>query len=179
MEIKTRTSPSLLLIAIIIIGCVYMKFWYSQSTVENLFFILKPINQLVQLAIGSSSIRMADGSYYYSEIDVLIDKSCSGFNFLIICWGSLSSLFYRSHKSIKVNILSLFKALGLAYLLTIFTNTSRVIISIHLLRFSEMATWLASSWFHEALGSFIYLTSLLLTYLFLLKKPYETHAQLT
>ena len=179
MGVKQQSSSSLLVLIVIISACFLMKLWFSFSTTENLLFILKPVNWLVHASIdGSFNIR-DDGSYYYPKLNVLIDKSCSGFNFLIICWGALSSVLVKTSRGWATNLLGLSKAMLIAYVLTIAVNASRIIISITLLQFSANAEWVSSPWFHEALGSMIYIISLLLTYLLFLKKPFYQHAKLT
>lgn len=179
MGIKQKSSSSLFLLIVIISVCFLMKLWFSFSSTENLFFILKPVNWLVHATINGSFNIRDDGSYYYPRFNVLIDKSCSGFNFLIICWGALSSVLIKTSKGWGTNLLGLSRAMLIAYVLTIAVNASRIIISITLLQFSANAEWVSSNWFHEALGSLIYIISLLLTYLLFLKKPFHHHAKLT
>jgi exosortase K len=69
-----------------------LKLGYTMADNNSLVFLLKPTNALVGLLTGSTSTYFADKGYFYSNLDIVIEKSCSGFNFLILCFGMLGFL---------------------------------------------------------------------------------------
>jgi hypothetical protein len=39
---------------------------------------------------GSHSVYISDKGYYHDNLNILIEKSCSGFNFLLLCFCMLT-----------------------------------------------------------------------------------------
>lgn len=160
---------------------VLLKFWYVGADNDALAFLLRPTDTLVGLATSSSSLYSPDEGYFHSELNILIDKSCAGFNFWILCFLMLSFLAFRylhkqSHLALTLPAASL-----CAYVLTIFANTSRISIAIFLQ--NRMGAFFPENpgWLHEAQGVFVYLSCLIISYLiaeFLLTKLTRPDAQL-
>lgn len=167
---------------VIIFICLGLKWRHIQSNNQDLLFILGPVNFLVSMLTHSQGFFDPEIGFYHQKLSVVIDKSCAGFNFLIIAFGSFFSLLYSSKAGIKTNILNIFKAIIISYCATCLANCSRIIVSIKTVSFSDTFSWLSTDWFHEAIGSFIYLGSLITIYLILqnfLIKNNSTNAKLT
>ena len=143
---------------------VVLKAIYPMADHEQLLFILKPTNMLVELFTGNSSIYDATQGYYYPDLHITIEKSCSGFNFWLIAFALsiVVSLNYMKTKIAKVLITPCM--LFLSYILTLFVNTSRIVASIKTNDFVETFSDHPISWLHQAEGSFIYLLFLILFY---------------
>ncbi len=100
------------------------------SFADNNALILNPTDKLVGFVNGSQSVYLADLGFYHEKMNIVIEKSCSGFNFLILSfllfvYLGLKYLDKRSHKNLAIPV-----ALLCAYCFTVFVNASRIIASI-------------------------------------------------
>ena len=158
-------------VALLLFGL--LKVWYVRASNDDLAFLLRPTDTLIGLITNSPSVPRPDSGYFHPDLNLLIDKSCAGFNFWILCFVVLSFVAFKHLKRHLHLALSLSFALPCAYILTIIANTSRISIAIFLQDktgafFSENPTW-----WHEAQGVFVYLSFLIAIYLiaeFLLTK---------
>lgn len=109
---------------------ILLKFGYTLADNDNLIFLLKPTDKIVGLLTGSHSVYFLDNGYYHHSLNIVIEKSCSGFNFMLLCFCMLTFLFLKyAYKSI-FKFLSIPLALIASYLFTIFVNASRIFVSI-------------------------------------------------
>lgn len=139
-----------------------MKFCFTLANNNELTFLLKPTDKLVGLLTGSQSIYLSDSGYFHEHLNIIIDKSCSGFNFWILCFLIFSYLMVKhSNKSIS-KTLSIPTALIFSYLLTIFVNTSRIFVSIVVMSQTKFLN--NQHIIHEAIGITTNLTFLILSY---------------
>lgn len=157
-----------------------LKLWYVGADNDDLAFLLRPTDALVGLAASSPSSYLTDSGYFHPDLNILIDKSCAGFNFWILCFLMLSLLIFKYLGRWAHLTLTLPATLLCAYVLTIFANTSRISIAIFLQ--NKAAAFLPKHllWFHEAQGVFVYLSCLIAIYLiaeFLLTKLTRPNAQ--
>lgn len=107
-----------------------MKWIYTFTHTEHLIFLIKPAEMFVGLLTGSHSIYLDGIGYYFQVPNIIIDKSCAGFNFWAISFLIFSGLLIKySDKSFPV-IFSFLIAITGTYLLTIFVNTSRIFTSV-------------------------------------------------
>ncbi|MDR3265942.1 MAG: exosortase K [Tannerella sp.] len=147
-----------------------LKFGFTFAGNDNLAFLLKPVDKLVCLITGSSSVYFPDRGYFHDQLQIVIDKSCSGFNFWLICFLMLTFLLLKqAGKPVqKGRILPL--ALAGAYVFTIFVNTSRIIAAVVIqnqaIHFLPAKIYLI---LHQSVGIVVYLTFLILIY-FLIEK---------
>ncbi len=140
---------------------------------SNWGIFLNPIDTLVGIATNSQSVFIAPNSYYHDKLNIIIDKSCSGVNFMIICFISLcfitpKYLSKRKHRFIAIPLL-----LILSYVLTVLINSLRIIFFVTTNKLHEFLHLSEIPAIHLIEGAFIYLTSLVLiymTYNFLLNK---------
>ncbi len=162
--INIKNKNTIYYIAAIIIFFL-LKIFYSLTEITNLKFLLNPTNRIIELVTNSDSHFIATHGYFHEDLNILIDKSCSGFNFCIICFALIIYLFINFLKSRKQKIIAFPLSLILAYIFTIFANASRIIISI-------MAQGTADNYIgvrphlnlHHLTGSFIYLFFLIIIY---------------
>lgn len=129
---------------------------------QMLLFLLKPVSALTGLATATNPIYVAGDGYHIEELNIIIDNSCSGYNFMLICFAVLAvafldKLIIGAHKAMAVPV-----ALASAYVLTLFVNSARIVSAVNLSRmFPAIKNY---PWSHEALGAFIYLSFLLIAY---------------
>lgn len=109
---------------------ILLKFGYTVANNDNLMFLIKPIDAIVGILTGSHSIYFSDKGYYHEGLNILIGKSCSGFNFMLLCFCMLAFLFLKYADKALFKILTLPFALIIAYFLTVFVNASRIFVSI-------------------------------------------------
>jgi len=154
----------------VILFFILLKCAHSIASEDELRFLLRPISRLVALMSGSSSEYIPNKGYFHPQLNILINKSCSGFNFWLICFLMLSFSALRFvYKKISRTLLLIMLFLS-TYLLTIFINSSRIIFSLFITRLNILPE---SPWLHEAEGVFTYFSFLVIIYLcsdFLFKK---------
>lgn len=140
---------------------VSLKFWFSDVNHEDVLFLLKPINKLVNIATGSNSFFQAETGYINENLNIIINKTCSGFNFLMIVFLMLTFLMVKYFRKIQFQIFIIPVALVFSYVFTILVNVSRILLSV-LLNDNFKNT---SIYLHQFEGTFMYLSCLMLLYL--------------
>ena len=149
--------------AILFIG---LKFIYSMLGIEQLWWLLRPTKALVETLTGSRASYTAEQGYFFERLNIVIDKSCSGFNFWLICFMLLVYLILSARPQLKGRILVIPLALFIAYGLTLFVNSSRILLAITINKLAIIPHNIP--WLHEAEGAFVYLFFLTMIYLGLL-----------
>lgn len=156
-------------ITIILLGAILLKEFAKFLSVEELQFLLYPIQKSVYLFTGISFEYIENEGYVSSVNAIIIDESCSGISFFIISFSLCLILCFK-----KRNFMQWFKyaffALIISYFITIIVNSFRIILSIKLIPFEEHFQLLSTATFHQIFGGIIYLFSLLIFYYFLSQK---------
>lgn len=142
---------------------------YQKSTVDHLFWLLKPTVQLVTWVSGASFTFVAEQGFVRSDGQVLIHKGCSGGHFLLTSIGLgwfvlLPSLRIGRWKAISITLVILSP-----FLLTLFANTSRICTAMWALKLN-VHRWLSLSkqGLHFGIGLFTYLV-MFISYYFILQ----------
>lgn len=86
---------------------ILLKFAFTLADNEDLFFLLKPTDILVGLLTGSRSVYLQDSGYFHEQLNILIDKSCSGFNFWALCFLLFTYLTVRHFDKTTGKILTI------------------------------------------------------------------------
>lgn len=157
-----RNIPYFIVVAVLFF---FLKYVFSNTETDNLTFLLYPTNKLLELFTGTSSVYISEVGYFYQEMNITVEKSCSGFNFWILCFALFSFLMINNTNRYKV--LFLFLSLIISYVMTIFVNASRIFVSLIVCDFSKSVFPLQQHLIHEAVGVIIYLSFLILVYLLL------------
>jgi len=116
---------------------------------------------IVGIVFNASHYLNQQGAYAFDQLDIVITQSCSGINFLLICFIMLQFLRSPKLNSHKAQMTCLLSTLAISYVYTLLVNSSRIACSI----------WVQSSplgqlnWMHKSLGAFIYLSFLIALYL--------------
>lgn len=156
---------------------ILLKFGFTLADNNDLTFLLKPTDKLVGLLTGSHSVYLSDSGYFHEHLNIIIDKSCSGFNFWILSFLLFSYLTVKHFDKTLSKVLTIPTVLIGAYLLTIFVNTSRIFASIVVQTQIKSILLNQQHIVHEAIGIITNLTFLILAYVLieklLIQKPYN------
>ena len=154
------------ILILIIIGAAFigLKFWYASAGTDSLAFLLDTTAAVVRLVTGCTSRFIEGQGHYFSQLDMIISKPCSGFNFLLLCSLMLSiHTFISMDRTIwKIASISLVPLLSLA--ITILANASRICCSVLLGPLMESQRFSAET-IHESIGVFCYLAFLISSFL--------------
>lgn len=137
---------------------VSLKLAFSNADNDQIIFLIKPLNHMVSLLTESIATYNNQIGFFHQKLNITIDKSCSGFNFWML---SFIMLFFTVLKQIKKGLYKFLMipfSLLITYTLTLFVNTSRILVSL----FIEKTTQLNYLWLHQAEGVFIYLSFLII-----------------
>lgn len=149
---------------------ILLKFGFTLADHNSLTFLLKPTDKLVGLLTGSQSVYISDNGYFHEHLNIIIDKSCSGFNFWILCYLLITYMTVKHFDKSIHKFLTIPTALFVAYVLTIFVNTSRIfasiIVQVQADKFLPARPHLI---LHEIVGIITNLTFLILAYLLIEK----------
>jgi len=159
--IKNQNIPFLLLAGFIFIG---LKVFHRVADTELLRFLLAPTNAIIELVTNSNSTFISTSGYFHESLNIVINKSCSGFNFWVLCFIMLTFLVLPFLKNNLQKITAIPVVLIGAFILTILVNASRILFSlfIHEKLINLLGT---KTWLHQAEGTFIYCSFLILIYL--------------
>ena len=142
-------------------GYVVGKLWYRQAGVDDLWWLLRPIHEVISFTLNSPG-QWVDGlGYLHPSDNFVLNAGCAGFHFFLIA-GLLFALVPAGRTKWWQQ---LFLAPLLAWPLTVLANSSRILALVILTRMGY--TDFAAGPPHLALGTFVYLTFLLLTGLLL------------
>jgi exosortase K len=141
-----------------------LKFIFPHLSTDSLQFLLAPVNKIISLIFNSTFTYSGDTGYFHPYADIVIDKSCSGFNFFVISFLMYSFLLMKPEK-IKKWVRIPF-ALILAYTTTIPANVSRIAGYLMMTNMqSPMFPLSGISRLHQAEGIVVYLTFLITAYI--------------
>lgn len=143
---------------------VSLKFAFSHMQTDNLRYFLMPLDKIVTLATNSNSRYITGQGYYHQQFNILIDKSCSGFNFFILCFTMLGAVLIQRTNNQDPRRRSLLGLFITAYILSIFVNSARIISSLFLQSMDSTFSFMRSALLHQAEGIFIYLCFLIIIY---------------
>ena len=143
---------------------VLFKFGFTYANNDNLLFLLKPTDKLVGLLTGSNSVYILDNGYFHNQLNIVIDKSCTGFNFWVLSFLMLTFLGLNNLDNKLKKLLVIPFALTFAYFLTIFVNTSRIFASIVIQNQMSDVFSNQKHIIHETIGIVTNLSFLILTY---------------
>lgn len=144
---------------------IILKLGYTLADNNDLILLLKPTDQLVGFLTGSDAVFLPESGYFHEKLNIIIDKSCSGFNFWALSFLIFTYLITRYVERSATKIMVIPITLIGAYLLTIVVNASRIYVSIVVQ--SQTKDTLANHQhsIHEVLGIATNLTFLILGYI--------------
>lgn len=142
---------------------VLAKLWFRNADNSDLSFLLTPTNWLIELFTASKSEFRPQSGYHFEGLNFLIDKSCSGFNFLLISFLMVTYLLANVRKLKSLLIIPV--AIITAYAITILANVSRIASYIILLQ-NNITKFIDpnNTWLHRTEGILVYLAFLIISY---------------
>ncbi len=156
-----------------------LKLWLGTFDNQELYFLLKPTDAIFSLVSGSKSVFTAQNGFFHERYQMVIEKSCSGYNFMLICFLMLYFLIIKFVKSRAFKVVWLLGALGISYVVTVFINSSRILVSVSLQDSIENLLHLDAALTHQSIGVLTNLTFLIIIYLLVEKIIIKKYAQLT
>jgi exosortase K len=150
-----------LLVVFIAVG---LKYAYSQSTSEDLVWILGPTASLVEFITGMQFAKEVNIGYICTGRQVAIVPACAGINFMIaaFCMTALTLIYKTKQKGfIPFCLLAGFAA---AYGFTLCVNSFRITLSIYLYHADIYTPSITPEGVHRIEGIVIYFTGLCLLY---------------
>jgi exosortase K len=160
MKILNKNIPfySFLLISFLI-----FKFWYSNATTNELLFLLAPTDFLLSIFSSGKHQYVQNVGFYDEGLNIVIEKSCSGFNFFLLSFVVCAVVALPYFNNWKHKIALLCSTAIISWALTIGVNVARISTAILLKQHLRLESSFASQ-FHELQGTFIYLFCLLFFY---------------
>lgn len=144
---------------------ILLKFAYKQAGSNELSFLLYPTNKIVSVLTGSHSVFKSGEGYHYEQLNIVIDKSCSGYNFWLLCFLMLAFLSVKYVNKNMHKLYALALSFILAYLFTILVNSSRIFTSIIIQRVNLTVVQQNEAMVHQIIGIITNLTFLIIIYL--------------
>ena len=143
---------------------VLLKAGFTFAGNNDLIFLLKPTDKFVGLWMSSQSVYLAECGFFHENMNIVIDKSCSGFNFWVLCFLLFAYLGLKYVDKHLYKILTIPTALLCAYWLTVFANASRIVASIAVRNQTIGIFPDRQPLIHEIVGITTYFSFLVLTY---------------
>lgn len=150
---------------------VILKLVFSFAHNTFFGFMLAPVIVIIELFTGASCVYMPEsGGWYFGALNILIDKSCSGYNFWLLCFIMISFLTLRYFERSSYKAPLILAALFFSYCITLFVNTSRILASILIQnRIGGFLPLKYSALIHEACGIATNLGFLIIIYILIEK----------
>ncbi len=160
---EERTKLPFLLLGL---ACLFaMKLLYAIATLNDLTFLLAPVSMLVGLSQNAPSWFQADQGYIFPTLNIIVDASCAGGNFMILSFAVLGYVCWNELTPPKLSLYLLPVLLISSWLIAIVANVSRINVILMTRAFGDVHPWVVSDAFHELQGAFVYLTMLVLIFI--------------
>lgn len=129
-----------------------LHFSCSKLSYESVLFLIKPVAYVVGFILGSNCVNIADEGFFLPQLEILIDKSCSGYNFWSVCIFILTYLCFTKIAKLQIKCFAFLLLLPITYLLTLFVNTIRIISCISTAKLGLMFSENYQGIIHEVTG---------------------------
>ncbi len=156
-----------------------LKWFYTSASLNDVFFLLNPTAKFLSVVSGYDSVFSPVDGYYFAELQIVIDKSCSGFNLMLISFLLFVFLLVQNAKKGTTKVIAMVLSFLLAYVFTILVNTSRILISILVQSKTDVIFSTQKGLIHEAIGVATNITFLIIAYLFIDRFLNKRNAKLT
>ena len=141
-----------------------LKVDYSIAGADRLQWVLAPTCRLAQLLSGIVFEKESGTGWISRSGGMIVGPACAGLNFLIIVFCMLFFSFAHRIRGGAARAAWMAASLSLAYLLTLGTNSLRIILAIQLRRAPIYGSFVTASRVHRMEGILIYSLSMILTY---------------
>ncbi|MFO8054820.1 MAG: exosortase K [Bacteroidales bacterium] len=170
---KTKNLPFYFLAFGLLIS---LKFWFAWADNQVLFVLLKPTNAIFSIMTASESAYSPDTGFYHEKFNILIDKSCAGYNFMLINFLMVYVLVLKYVKKPHFKWLLLPLTLAFSLVITVFVNSFRIIASANFQHTIHKMLNVKQEIVHQTIGVITYLSFLIIIYLItekILARKYE------
>jgi exosortase K len=164
-QVKFFEKKSQVFLIGLAIGIVLLlKIFQYQTFIDNIRWILLPVKILVVSWTDLAFVYKSHVGYIEIHDRIVLDKSCTGLNFLLIafCTGFFGFVFRISEYTKQLKWLAF--CFIAAYFLTTLFNSIRIVTILWLSVYVPAINPLKSPFWHESIGVFTYLIGLLLYY---------------
>ena len=172
MKIKSiQKIIKYIIFVLIVILLLILKFSLKKLNTNFFQWLLFPTIYLVEIFSGNKFIFSLEKGYINLNDNITINKSCTGINlFILLTFLSLYILFNKKTKT-SSQLIMIIPYLLFAYCFTIFANALRISFSILFepIRLNLPILKTTNNWIHQGIGTFIFLISVLIFYLLLLR----------
>ncbi|HEX7755398.1 MAG TPA: exosortase K [Niabella sp.] len=159
---------------------VCLKLFYKLSTTDDLYFLLGPVSWVIKMITGYAAMYVPGKGFFFRADRIIINKSCSGFSFMLICLTLTVLLLVKYSRNEVLFLKRLVTGIGISYLFTLLVNSARILTLLWIKKTAFCTSRIAAGPLHELLGAFIYLLYLTTAYLIsdhYLRKKYENSPQ--
>lgn len=171
----TRRTSQIFWPLVFLASAFALKWWSISASVESLAFLLKPIAWIVSAFTGESWSIAAGSGYLFPGLGIVIDRSCSGIQFIVVAWATFAGLFLLRSGTRTAGARSVLLMAAAGYALTVVVNSGRILSMVSVQR---LGVTLGPTQ-HEAVGGLLYVIVLCLACLLLdrhLRHPPPPHA---
>ncbi|MFO7722714.1 MAG: exosortase K [Bacteroidales bacterium] len=162
-----RSSPGkLILYSVILLIFILLKWAGTMFSADDLRWLTAPVVFFIERIKGEYAVFMPGAGHFFPNSGIIIDKSCAGINFFILCAALLQILVVKYFHRIRYQIIGLAAAFLVSYFLTVTVSTARIVSSLITRELADR--WLSDSLagrVHEATGVTVVFTSLILIYI--------------
>lgn len=141
---------------------LYARLQYG--SLEDLFFIIKPVVFIVEKATGIKFYYNQSLGFVNQQGNVVINQACAGIRFWMAALSMLGFSFVSKIRGLKKQWMMVLAFILFSYIITVFANASRIIGAIWVLDFSIGKGPSAERLLHQSIGVLFYWTYLLITY---------------
>jgi exosortase K len=158
--VKTKLCV-LVVVALVVFG---MKRHYADARADDLWWILSPTAQLVEVMTGAAFAAAPGEGYVSHERLFLIEKSCAGINFMVAAFGMLVfTLFHRVRSGGSgASVLGL--SLLASYCAAVLVNAARITIAMWIGAHPIALSTLTAADVHRVEGIVVYFAGLVVLY---------------
>ncbi len=146
---------------------IIFKLLVKHADNDDMQVLLSPLSYFISLFIGEKAVYSLEMGYFFQNLNITIDKGCAGFNFWMMSFVLSGFMFMQIFEKWWQKLSSIIFAFFLSYIITLLVNFSRIVIAIFLQK--TPFPFLHGKQIHLLEGGMIYLTTLVLIYLFLNK----------
>jgi exosortase K len=159
-RVKTKLCV-LVVVALVVFG---MKRHYADARADDLWWILSPTAQLVEVMTGAAFAAAPGEGYVSHERLFLIEKSCAGINFMVAAFGMLVfALFHRVRSGGSgASVLGL--SLLASYCAAVLVNAARITIAMWIGAHPIALSTLTAADVHRVEGIVVYFAGLVVLY---------------
>lgn len=143
-----------------------LKALYAMASLEQLRFLLAPVSAILGSLHHAPYVFVPDAGYRFPSLHMVIDASCAGGNFMLLCVAVTGLACYQDFKPKHYRWWVIPTLLLIGWLLAIVANVARINLILVTREFSTQFFWIKSVRFHEAQGIVVYLITLMAAFLF-------------